>query len=402
VSFSSEATPRTIAFFPPRLVTGGTQKHLLEVLKFLDRTRFRPLVISAKSGGELGRAIVASGVDLVQLDLGERMLSADLVRCVRETAAVFRERRVDVVQCFQWRPALIGMLAAKLAGRGRIVAGRRSAPVEQGGRGLLEDLVVRLADRIVVNAEALRPRGAAGARTEVIPSGVDTEIFRPRPAERDETRKRLGVPHGMPVVGTVGRLEVRKGTDVLLHAAAELKKKGLSELRVVVVGDGPLRDELPALAARLGIADHVHLLGDRSDVYEVLGALDVFILPSRTEGMSNALLEAMATALPVVATAVGGNPEVVAAETTGVLVPSDNPTAMADAIARLLASPATAARLGAAARAHVEERYSAPAMVRRLETVYAAVADAAPRGSVHSAVAPAGNTHVSTDTEVYR
>lgn len=402
MSSSSEATPRTIAFFPPRLVTGGTQRHLLEVVKFLDRSRFRPIVISAKRGGELGRAIVAAGVELVQLDLGERMLSPDLVRCVRETAAVFRERRVDVVQCFQWRPALIGMLAARLAGRGRIVAGRRSAPVEQGRRGVLEDLVVRLADRIIVNAEALRPRGAAGARTDVIPSGVDTEIFRPRPDTRDATRARLGLPSGPPIIGTVGRLEVRKGTDVLLEAAAALRKKGLPEVRVVVVGDGPLRDELPALAARLGLADQVFMLGDRSDVHEVLGALDLFVLPSRTEGMSNALLEAMATALPVVATAVGGNPEVVAAETTGVLVPPDNSTAMAEAIARLLASPDAAARLGVAARAHVVDRYSAPAMVRRLEAVYAAVADAAPRRSVGSAVAPAENAHVSTDSEVYR
>lgn len=402
MSSSSEAAPRTIAFFPPRLVTGGTQRHLLEVVKFLDRSRFRPIVISAKRGGELGRAIVAAGVELVQLDLGERMLSPDLVRCVRETAAVFRERRVDVVQCFQWRPALIGMLAARLAGRGRVVAGRRSAPVEQGGRGILEDLVVRLADRIIVNAEALRPRGAAGARTDVIPSGVDTEIFRPRPDARAATRARLGLPSGPPIIGTVGRLEVRKGTDVLLEAAAQLRKKGLPEVRVVVVGDGPLRDELPALAARLGLADQVFMLGDRSDVHEVLGALDLFVLPSRTEGMSNALLEAMATALPVVATAVGGNPEVVAAETIGVLVPPDNSTAMAEAIARLLASPDAAARLGIAARAHVEDRYSAPAMVRRLEAVYAAVADAAPRRSVGSAVATAENARVSTDSEVYR
>lgn len=402
MSSSSEATPRTIAFFPPRLVTGGTQRHLLEVLKFLDRSRFRPIVISAKRGGELGRAIVAADVELVQLDLGERMLSPDLVRCVRETAAVFRERRVDVVQCFQWRPALIGMLAARLAGRGRIVAGRRSAPVEQGGRGVVEDLVVRLADRIIVNAEALRPRGAAGARTDVIPSGVDTEIFRPRADAREATRARLGLPSGPTIIGTVGRLEVRKGTDVLLEAVAELRKKGLPEVRVVVVGDGPLRDELPALAARLGLADQVFMLGDRSDVHEVLGALDLFVLPSRTEGMSNALLEAMATALPVVATAVGGNPEVVAAETTGVLVPPDNSTAMAEAIARLLASPDAAARLGVAARAHVEDRYSAPAMVRRLEAVYAAVADAAPRRSVGSALPAAENARVSTDSEVYR
>jgi glycosyltransferase involved in cell wall biosynthesis len=378
VSSSSKETPRTIAFFPPRLVTGGTQRHLLEVLKFLDRRRFRPIVISAKRGGEIGRAIEASGVELVRLDLGERVVSVDMVRCVRQTAALFRARNVEVVQCFQWRPALIGIAAARLARRGRVVAGRRSAPVERGVRALLEDLVVRLADRVVVNAETLRPRGAAAARTEVIPSGVDTELFRPRPEIRAEARARLGLSAANRVVGTVGRLETRKGTAVLLEAAARLVKKELPDLRVLVVGDGPLRDELPALAARLGITDHVVMLGDRSDVPEVLAALDVFVLPSRTEGMSNALLEAMATALPVVATAVGGNPEVVSAEMTGVLVPPDDVMAMADAVMRLATSPILAAELGAAARRQVEERYGARAMVRRLEAVYAAVADAAP------------------------
>ncbi len=378
MSSSSEATPRTIAFFPPRLVSGGTQRHLLEVLKFLDRGRFLPLVISAKRGGELGRAIEACGVELVQLDLGERVMSADMVRCVRRTAAVFREREVDVVQCFQWRPALIGMAAARLARRGRIVAGRRSVPVERGGRALLEELVVRLADRVVVNAEALRPRGAAARRTDVIPSGVDTDLFRPRPEGRTAARARLGLTATHPVVGTVGRLETRKGTAVLLEAAARLVKKELPDLRVVVVGDGPLRDELRALAAQLGIGDRVLMLGDRSDVPDVLAALDVFVLPSRTEGMSNALLEAMAAALPVVATAVGGNPEVVSTETTGVLVPPDDMMSLADAILRLATSPTLAAQLGAAARRHVEERYGARAMVRRLETVYMAVADAAP------------------------
>jgi glycosyltransferase involved in cell wall biosynthesis len=402
VSFSSETGPRTIAVFPPRLVTGGTQRHLLEVLKFLDRRRFEPLVISAKRGGELGSAIAATGVELVQLELGERVVSADFVRCVRETAALFRARHVDVVQCFQWRPALIGMAAARLAGRGRIVAGRRSAPVERGVRAFFEELVVRFADRIIVNAEALRPRGAAGARTEVVPSGVDTDVFRPRPTLRDDIRARIGVPSGHPVIGTVGRLEARKGTDVLLEAAAHLRKKGLPDLRVVVVGDGPLRDELPALARRLGIADQMHMLGDRSDVADVLAALDVFVLPSRTEGMSNALLEAMATALPVVATAVGGNPEVVAAETTGVLVPPDDSTAMAEAVMRLLAAPDVAARLGVAARAHVEERYGARAMVRRLETVYAAVADGATSDSDGAAMAAGREARVSTDSEVCR
>jgi glycosyltransferase involved in cell wall biosynthesis len=292
------------------------------------------------------------------------------------------------------------MAAARLAGRGRIVAGRRSVPVERGARAVLEEMVVRLADRVIVNADALRPRGAAGARTHVIPSGVDTELFRPRPEARGELRARLGIANAnpaTPVIGTVGRLEARKGTALLLEAAAQLVKKGLSELRVVVVGDGPLRDELSALAARLGITERVHMLGNRSDVAEVLVALDVFVLPSHSEGMSNALLEAMATGLPVVATAVGGNPEVVSAETTGVLVPPDNAMALADAVLRLVASPGLRAQLGAAARGQVQERHGACAMVRRLEAVYAAVAD----GTAADAAAPCA-VKMANDSEVCR
>jgi glycosyltransferase involved in cell wall biosynthesis len=117
------------------------------------------------------------------------------------------------------------------------------------------------------------------------------------------------------------------------------------------------------------------LLGDRADVREVLAALDVFVLPSRTEGMSNALLEAMAMALPVVATAVGGTPEVIADGRSGLLVPPDDASALAAAIARVLADADLARRLGAAARQTVEERYGARSMVRRLEAVYAAVAN---------------------------
>jgi len=325
---------------------------------------------------DLGRAIETMGVELVHLDLGERVVSADFVRCVRASAALFRARAVDVVQCFQWRPALIAMAAARLAGRGRIVAGRRSAPVERGVRGVLEELVVRAADRVIVNAEALRPRGAAGARTEVIPSGVDTDVFAPRPPGRADARARLGLGAADVVIGTVGRLERRKGTAVLIEAAARLAKFGLPEVQVLVVGDGPLRDELSALAVRLGIPDRIHMLGDRSDVPEVLAALDLFVLPSRTEGMSNALLEAMATALPVVATAVGGNPEVISTERTGVLIPPDDSSALADAVRRLVTTPALAQRLGAAARRDVEDRYGARAMVRRLEAVYGALAGA--------------------------
>ena len=155
---------------------------------------------------------------------------------------------------------------------------------------------------------------------------------------------------------------------------AALRAAGRHDATVVVVGDGPLREELAREAARLGIAPHVQLLGDLADVRFALEALDVFVLPSRTEGMSNALLEAMAMGLPVVATAVGGTPEVIGDGQTGLLVATDDPSAIAAAITRLLDDPATAARLGAAARQTVEEKFGAKSMVRQLEAVYAAVA----------------------------
>jgi glycosyltransferase involved in cell wall biosynthesis len=346
---------------------------LLEVLKLIDRSQFTPLVISAKGHGPLGAAVRDAGVELVELDLGPSMLSRDFLRCVREATAALRSHRVRIIQYFEWRAGLIALLAARRAGSCRVVAARRSVPKEHGLQRLLAELVVRAADRIVVNAELLRPSGRAGQRTDVIPSGIDTERFRPT-TTRADAKARLGLAAERPVIGTVGRLEPRKGTATLLAALAVLRAGGRHDAALVVVGDGPLRAELGAEAERLGIASHVRLLGDRADVRDVLEALDVFVLPSRTEGMSNALLEGMAMTLPVVATAVGGTPEVIADERSGLLVPADDANAMAAAIARLLDDPVSAARLAAAARQTVEERYAARSMVRRLEAVYAAVA----------------------------
>lgn len=373
MSSSLESAPRTIAFFSPELVSGGTQRHLLEVVKLIDRARFTPLVISAKGRGPLGAVIRDAGVQLVELDLGPTMLSRDLVRCVRAASAALRSHRVNVIQYFEWRAGLIALLAARAAGGCRVVAARRSVPKERGVQRLLAELVMRAADRIIVNAELLRPSGRAGERTDVIPSGVDTDRFAPT-AERVVAKRRLGVDDARPLIGTVGRLEPRKGTATLLAALASVRAAG-HDATLVVVGEGPLRAELVAAAERLGVEPHVRLLGDRSDVRDILAALDVFVLPSRTEGMSNALLEAMATALPVVATAVGGTPEVVTDGRSGLLVPADDADAMAAAIGRVLENPAWAGELGAAARQTAEEHFGARRMVRRLEAVYAAVAN---------------------------
>lgn len=389
MSFSPDHSPRSIAFFSPELVSGGTQRHLLEVLKLIDRERFTPIVISAKGRGPLGAVIRDAGVALVELDLGPSMVSRDFLRCVREATEALRRHRVGIIQYFEWRAGTIALLAARRVGGCRVVAARRSVPKEHGVQRILAELVVRTADRIIVNADLLRPGGRAGERTDVISSGVDTDRFHPT-ADRAAAKRALGLDAAAPVIGTVGRLEPRKGTATLIAALAALRDAGRRDVTALIVGDGPLRAELAADAERRGIASQVRLLGDRADVRDVLAALDVFVLPSRTEGMSNALLEAMSMALPVVATAVGGTPEVVADGRSGLLVPADDAAAMARAIDRVLAEPAFAATLGGAARRVVEDRYGARNMVRRLEAVYAAVAAGGSR-SGHAPVVAAAN-----------
>jgi len=187
-----------------------------------------------------------------------------------------------------------------------------------------------------------------------------------------DAKAALGLDPRRPVVGTIGRLERRKGHDHFLIAAhAMLALANGLRPQILIVGDGPLRPELTRQAAALGMAESVRFTGEIADVRVPLAAMDVFVLPSRAEGMSNALLEAMAARRPVVATAVGGTREVLDAECDGVLVPPGDATAMAREVLALLTDAPRAAHLGAAAAHHVESSFSARAMVTRLETLYA-------------------------------
>jgi glycosyltransferase involved in cell wall biosynthesis len=169
----------------------------------------------------------------------------------------------------------------------------------------------------------------------------------------------------------VANLRAEKGHDTLLAAVPRIlaRHPGAS---VTLVGDGPRREALETLARALGVSAAVHFLGECRDVAPVLAGHDLFVLPSRSEAFPNALIEAMATALPVVATSVGGIPEVVRSGENGLLVPPDDPPALADAIVALMDDPARAAALGRAARADVERHYTIDRMVEQFEQLYLA------------------------------
>ena len=201
----------------------------------------------------------------------------------------------------------------------------------------------------------------ARARAESILNGVPLESFGQGDVVRHAARARLGLPTDALVIGCVGRLVPLKNHRVLIELLPRLTR-AFPGLRLVIVGGGPLREELAAQAQALGVADRLTLAGEHARVANLLPAFDVFALPSETEGLSIALLEAAASGLAVVATAVGGNPEIIDDGTTGLLVPAGDADALAAALEALLRDPARRASLGDAARGWIRQNASIEAM----------------------------------------
>jgi sugar transferase (PEP-CTERM/EpsH1 system associated) len=207
-------------------------------------------------------------------------------------------------------------------------------------------------------------------RVSQIYNGVDSERFHPG-------RAPLGpagfAPDGAVVIGTVGRMQQVKDQLTLVRAFLELlalRPGAAARLRLVLIGEGPLRAQAEQLLRAGGVVDRAWLPGARDDIPALLRGIDIFVLPSLAEGISNTILEAMATGLPVVATAVGGNGELVQADVTGRLVPPADPQALAAALAGYVDEPAMLVQHGRAARQRIEMEFSLAAMVARYLTVY--------------------------------
>jgi glycosyltransferase involved in cell wall biosynthesis len=285
----------------------------------------------------------------------------------------FLRERIQVVHTHNPQGLIYAALPTRLAGL-RLVHTKHGEAVETGRRMWLRRQASRLADAVVSVSrqtdEHARHMGEGhGSKLHVIENGVDLSRFRPDREGCSAVRAELGVPPGARLVGTAGRLEEVKNQALLLRAAAPLLG---SNLRLVLVGDGPLRASLQALVRELGRDAEVRFLGTRSDMPRVMAALDLFVLSSHTEGLPVVLLEAMATGLPVVCTAVGGIAEVVEDGRTGLLVREGDEVRLRESMARLLGDPALAMRMGEDGRARAVERYSVDRMVARYEELYVA------------------------------
>jgi len=334
---------------------------MIELVRRLDRRRFDVKVACFhREGAWLPRVEEAAPVTAFPIRGFARPAT---VTQAAAFARWCRRHRIRVVQTCDLYANVFALPAAALAGVPVRVGSRRELnPDKTTAQIALQRHAYRCADAIVANSSAARAHlereGIAPGRIQVIANGVTVERFTPVPGVRPVRR-----------ILTVANLRKEKAHEVLLSAAALLAPSH-PDLSFVIAGDGPRAGELQAMAERLGLRDRVRFLGHVEDVPTLLGSADAFVLPSISEAFPNAAIEAMAAGLPVVASAVGGLLDLVDHGRTGLLVPPSDPAALAAAIASLEADPERAARLGAAAREDVAQRYSFDRMVRSFEDLY--------------------------------
>jgi glycosyltransferase involved in cell wall biosynthesis len=356
------AGPVPVAIFLTSFDAGGTERQMIELACRLDRHRWHVHVVCYRATGAWVDLAASSGASITTFPVPSLRTPA-VITHVRAFVRWCREHRIALLHTGQLYPDIFGLPAAALAGVPVRISNRRNLSAGKTlAQRAAQRVAQRFAHRIVANSEAaaerLRAEGIPACRVSLIRNGVDTNGFAPVP--------RPGPPRR---VVTIANLRPMKGHDAMIDAVP-LVLRHFPDATFRLVGDGPLLGGLRGRVRDRGVDESLTFVGHRDDVAAQLSASDIFVLPSRSESLPNAVLEAMAAGLPVIATAVGGIGEILEDGRTGLLVAPGDPAALADRICRLMAAPALAQALGTAARAEVTERYSFQRMVGAFDEVY--------------------------------
>ena len=347
---------------------GGQEIRILtEARGFLDRGHRVTLIAPAEA--PIAPAGEAMGIPVVRLPIARKRLPALIA--LRRWLARHRDE-VDVVNTHSSTDSWLAAIACATLAHAPPIVRTRHVSTTVRNTATTRWLYGRAAAHVVTTGEALRWQLARDndvppERMTSIPTGIDLARF--VPGDAAAARARLGLP-ARPALGIVSTLRSWKGHQYLFDALAA-DRAAWAGWQVVVVGEGPYRDRLDAHLARLGLAGDIRFVGQQRDVVPWLQALDLFTLPSYgEEGVPQAIMQAMACALPVVSTSVGAIAEAVEAAVTGLIVPPRDALALGAALARLREDPGLRRRFGAAARARAQERFGLDAMLDRMETVF--------------------------------
>ena len=349
---------------------GGVQQGVLNLFRGLDRERFRPIACALENDGAIGREIAAAGFEVIVLGHRGKGLG---VRIVRDLVGLIRERNIQIVHGSSYHPSLYARVAGLLA-KAPILISHEHVVFERRRwkRCFMSHLMGRATDAHIAVSRAVQDQVLSWYwldpdRVRVIYNGVDVERFRPGLASA-EAKRRLGLSPDAVTVMTTCRLDPEKGHRHLFEAVRPLLLE--RKLQLVIVGTGRGEAAVRAAAEREQVATATTFTGLRRDIPEVLAAADVFVSPTLQEGFSNALLEAMAMARPVIVTNVAGSMEAVTPEREGLVVPPADAGALRAALVQLLDDAALRQRIGAAARETVLTKFTTGSFVAGVQGLY--------------------------------
>ena len=362
------------------LAAAQAEHGLLNLISHLPPERYRHAIVCMKDRGDYRGDLRARGVDIVHVDRGAR---APQLPCFVRLFGILRALRPDLIHTRDGT-GLPAQVVAALAGVRLRVHGEHGRGAVHPGTSLLRRVLCPMIDHFVAASADLEhwlveAVGAPPGRVSQIANGVDSVLFHPRLGPAAAVGPQGFMHDGAFVIGSVGPMDEAGNHTSLVDAFLRLiasPHPAHARLRLLIVGDGPARSECQALLQRAGAATRAWLPGARADVPQLLRAMDLYVQPALAPDRSHAILQAMATGLPVVAAAVGANTELVHAGFTGILVPPLGTALLASAISDYCRIPDMALRHGARARSQVLARHSLPAMARD----YLAIYDALTRG----------------------
>jgi glycosyltransferase involved in cell wall biosynthesis len=369
-----------VAYLLPNIEAGGTEKHVLTLARSLDRSRYSLSLVTTAGGGSLFREFssIMPVTVMGDPDVHRRIRVGPLVHigAIRTLVGIYRREQPDIVHAYLPAACVIGPIAARIAGFGKVIVSRRSLSNYKAMFPLLrqvEPLGYLLADAVLVNSDAVRRDVEKAERfwegkIRRIYNGIDTAP--PETLPIGQLVPELSGGGEGPVITYVANLFPYKGHVDLVRAARTVVDAVPSARFVLVGRNAGAMDRVREEIAGLSLAGNVILTGPRSDAASILAASTFAVHPSHEEGFSNVILEAMAAGKAVVATRVGGNPEAVVDGETGALVPPGAPPCLAEALLALLREPEITRAMGEAGRRRVVERFSVDRMVREIGTLY--------------------------------
>lgn len=354
----------------------GNYPLLNEYVKALPRDRYSSTVCYL-SGADDGKNMLGEIADeVLYLDIDKKNIRSLKPGLVLTLSGLMKSRKIDIVHCHRHRATVLGTCAAALSGVRNVISHVHGLDRTRSlNRYLTNWIIFKKVQKIIAVSESVRKdvirtnRNLDPAKVVAVKNGIDTTTIDSVTTTRAEARSLLSVAGINIVFGTVGRLSATKGQSFLLEAFARVVQ-ALPHSLLVIIGEGNLHRELEKKAEDLQIAQHMIFTGYRNDVHGLLRGFDVFVLPSVAEGLSIALLEAMASRLPVIASAVGGIPEVINQD-CGILVPARDPASLAQAMKTIGSlSSERRALLGSSARKRIEEAFTTAIMHKSLRNVY--------------------------------